>query len=32
MGTIAKNGQIEEEETAEPEKNQTLAKNIASCD
>ena len=32
MGTIVENGQTEEEETTEPEKNQTLAENLASCD
>eukprot|EP00253_Pinus_taeda_P011220 PITA_11220 len=29
---VKENGQTEEEEAAEPEKNQTLAKNLGSCD
>eukprot|EP00253_Pinus_taeda_P003272 PITA_03272 len=32
MGSISENNQSEEEETAEPEKKQSLAENLASCD
>eukprot|EP00253_Pinus_taeda_P012041 PITA_12041 len=32
MGAIAKDGQTEEEEVAEPERNQSVVENIASCD
>jgi len=32
MGTIAENDQTEEEKATEPRKEQSLAKNLASCD
>jgi len=32
MGTIAENGQAEEEEAAEPERNQPVEEDLASCD